>query len=431
MKLTKLSAAWLPGRACRLMPALARMGAGTASQLIPGVSGLNNNVRIYMIFNTMYGQIFILLFISFHFSFAKISLDVPDTLYLNTDYSLNSLFEDTTDSGYFADYWNWQLYVFDGSTVRSLEKVDSLYGYNNSIWTMRIDAIPDLFSRSSYINYTQFHVWIHGSYHKVYLGYIICFTDDNNNSYHSIIKEIKIIGEETTSPIGTTDVVGIDPHSHPGYIHENASASFRAVNILDDFIGSDSYTEFWNWRLFIFHTNGLYILAKADSLPSNKEGIYLYTCEWNIDIDEIPNNYTWITDSSGQILSFLTVNTTDIDSVYFSIIEKLILYENSTSIINSKNDPGCFTLFQNYPNPFNPTTKIEYSLNQPSNVEIEIFNQLGQRIKKYYEGKKLTGNYSVTWHGFDENNSKVASGVYYYRIKAGEHIQIRKMVLIK
>ena len=85
-----------------------------------------------------------------------------------------------------------------------------------------------------------------------------------------------------------------------------------------------------------------------------------------------------------------------------------------------------FLLKQNYPNPFNPSTKISYALPQNSFVELKIFNLLGQQIATLVNQEKSAGTYEVN---FDASN--LPSGVYIYKLQAGEYVQTRKMVLLK
>lgn len=88
-------------------------------------------------------------------------------------------------------------------------------------------------------------------------------------------------------------------------------------------------------------------------------------------------------------------------------------------------------LSQNYPNPFNAGTDIRYSLPYRSQVTIEIFNLLGQKIKTVVDEEKPAGNYTVTWDGTDDRGNTVASGIYFYRIKAGNHVDSKKMLMLK
>jgi hypothetical protein len=88
--------------------------------------------------------------------------------------------------------------------------------------------------------------------------------------------------------------------------------------------------------------------------------------------------------------------------------------------------PYDFGLGQNYPNPFNPTTTISYSLAKRSDVTIEVFNLVGQKVTTVHEGSLEAGMHEFTWDG-----SSSASGVYFYRLTAGDYVETRKMILLK
>ncbi len=91
-----------------------------------------------------------------------------------------------------------------------------------------------------------------------------------------------------------------------------------------------------------------------------------------------------------------------------------------------------FSLFQNYPNPFNPSTSIAYTLPQSEKVTLEIYNVLGQKVRTLIRGQRQIANtYRVQWNGEDHSGQRVASGVYFYRLKAGNFIKTRKMMLLK
>jgi aminopeptidase N len=88
--------------------------------------------------------------------------------------------------------------------------------------------------------------------------------------------------------------------------------------------------------------------------------------------------------------------------------------------------PDKFSLFQNYPNPFNPVTKINFDLPNNSLVVLKIYDILGKEVKTLVNEKLNAGSYSVDWNALD-----FPSGVYIYRITAGNNIDTRKMLLIK
>lgn len=93
--------------------------------------------------------------------------------------------------------------------------------------------------------------------------------------------------------------------------------------------------------------------------------------------------------------------------------------------------PVATTLNGNYPNPFNPETTISFSLKEQSKVRIEIYNVLGKLVKTLVNDERPAGNYTAIWNGTDNGGRDVASGVYYYRMKAGKYSSTRKMIMLK
>ncbi|MCD4796026.1 MAG: T9SS type A sorting domain-containing protein [Candidatus Cloacimonetes bacterium] len=86
-----------------------------------------------------------------------------------------------------------------------------------------------------------------------------------------------------------------------------------------------------------------------------------------------------------------------------------------------------------YPNPFNPTTTISFNLTAENaeNAELEIYNLKGQKVKTLVNEKLNAGQHSVSWSGNDENGRSVSSGIYFYKLKAGDFEQTKKMMLLK
>ncbi len=93
--------------------------------------------------------------------------------------------------------------------------------------------------------------------------------------------------------------------------------------------------------------------------------------------------------------------------------------------------PNDFELLQNYPNPFNPETEIAYTIPEGSDVSIDIYDLLGQKIGTLVDSYKSPGSYVVTWNGRDDVGRKVSSGIYFYKLRAGDFTQTRKMSLMK
>jgi hypothetical protein len=90
------------------------------------------------------------------------------------------------------------------------------------------------------------------------------------------------------------------------------------------------------------------------------------------------------------------------------------------------NIPSDFYLSYNFPNPFNPSTKIRFSVPHTSIVVIEVFDILGNEIETLVNEEKQTGTYEITWYA-----EQVPSGVYFYRLQAGEFIETKKMLFLR
>jgi len=103
---------------------------------------------------------------------------------------------------------------------------------------------------------------------------------------------------------------------------------------------------------------------------------------------------------------------------------------------DKSNLPEKVFLSQNYPNPFNPSTSIQFKVwslefGEPIHATLIIYNLAGQKVRTLVDEKKLPGNYQVIWEGRDDKGKKVSSGIYFYRFKAGDHFELKKMIMLK
>jgi hypothetical protein len=93
--------------------------------------------------------------------------------------------------------------------------------------------------------------------------------------------------------------------------------------------------------------------------------------------------------------------------------------------------PESYRLAQNYPNPFNPSTNINFDLPEPAPVSLQIYNSIGQLVSTLINEQRPAGYHSVVWNGSDDSGHLLPSGVYFYRINAGNFVESRKMMLVK
>lgn len=131
--------------------------------------------------------------------------------------------------------------------------------------------------------------------------------------------------------------------------------------------------------------------------------------------------------SGGEVINTKEINTGESFEVTDSEVDKITL--NATEVTDSpkqKEKPEDFALDQNYPNPFNPATVISYDLPETAHVTLEVYDLQGRLIGTLVDEEQQAGNHEATWDASD-----LASGVYLYRLSAGDFVQTRKMMFVK
>lgn len=162
-----------------------------------------------------------------------------------------------------------------------------------------------------------------------------------------------------------------------------------------------------------------------DTTVTDSDGFYMFSNledgAYNVTVSHI--GY-WSADSSIENISVSSDTVAGMDFTLEPVISDL-------TAKGGRALPAAFGLTQNYPNPFNPVTRIRYQLPQSSHVLLEVFNTLGKRVAVLADAAQPAGYYSLTWIARDEQGNRLPSGIYVYRLRAGNFNQIRKLVLVK
>jgi hypothetical protein len=136
----------------------------------------------------------------------------------------------------------------------------------------------------------------------------------------------------------------------------------------------------------------------------------------------VPHVYAY-TDSSGAGTMVYRLKQQDVDGTLWYSEPRTVVV---TDVSGQGTPPRVFALGQNYPNPFNPGTMITYALPAAADVRLSVYDMLGREVSVLVDGRRDAGEHRLTFDG-----SALASGVYVYRLRAGDFVQSRRLVLLK
>ena len=103
----------------------------------------------------------------------------------------------------------------------------------------------------------------------------------------------------------------------------------------------------------------------------------------------------------------------------------------AVAAVSDTDQPAAFALAQNVPNPFNSSTILRFALPQAADIELTIYNLAGQKVAHLTRGWHAAGHYTTHWDGRNDAGVRLATGVYIYRLRAGEQVQVRKLLLLR
>jgi hypothetical protein len=238
-------------------------------------------------------------------------------------------------------------------------------------------------------------------------------------------KNIEFIDRNDTLAVNNIEELNQATRTQPFELEKDSEFLF----MLTSYVALPGITEIYldeneevNFSLELVNLKRETVSATFDQLTYGKSNISDYkVSDYTVDCEGVePGEYYLRLNTSlkGDGLFYLTNSHNDRTNLSKSYAEKINLKDYST--------PITYYLSQNYPNPFNPETKIRFSIPNDDHVKIKVYNTLGQRIKTLLNKDLQSGHHVVKF-----NASDLASGIYYYRIEAGDFQDVKKMIMIK
>jgi len=174
------------------------------------------------------------------------------------------------------------------------------------------------------------------------------------------------------------------------------------------------------------HLNSIHFIDNNTGWAVGTEGTILYTTN---------GGEKWCSQTSGTIETLTSVYFTDSNTGWAVGYNGTILKTTNGGVSFVEEEeideiPTGYSLTQNFPNPFNPSTKIRYSVPQSSRIVIKVFDLLGNEIETLVNEEKVVGTYELTWYA-ESATGGLPSGVYFYQLRAGDYIAMKKMILLK
>jgi hypothetical protein len=166
---------------------------------------------------------------------------------------------------------------------------------------------------------------------------------------------------------------------------------------------------------------------------SKQDNIYIAAYAW----DDTSGVYVKINESEWELIGlnqeFVSTLFIKDSSLYAGTNEGIFARDLITDIEEGEftYSKKKFEVYSCYPNPFNNVTKLKYHLNIPTNVNIKIFDILGNIVKTLFNDNQGEGGYTLIWDGKDNNNNSVVSGIYLVKLQVDKEIKVQKLILLK
>ena len=229
----------------------------------------------------------------------------------------------------------------------------------------------------------------------------------------------------------TRFTINVSPTQDPPRAFEWVSASVDSINITQ-LNALDNFTLEWTESADVDQDTIDYIVY-ANVGQYSKEEIYDTTgLSYPIPYQDIAEEAFRDVPGNNATIRFSVWAYDGTDSLKISGDDR-VLYVNRYEYLKLEENgiPSSFALHDNYPNPFNPKTQIRFNLPQRNNVNITIYNMLGQKVKVFSMINTPAGTHSITWNAANQNGQPLSAGVYLYQMISKDFVQTRKMVLLK
>mgnify|MGYP001223435473 CR=1 FL=1 len=229
----------------------------------------------------------------------------------------------------------------------------------------------------------------------------------------------------------TRFTINVSPTQDPPRAFEWVSASVDSINITQ-LNALDNFTLKWTESADVDQDTIDYIVY-ANVGQYSKEEIYDTTgLSYPIPYQDIAEEAFRDVPGNNATIRFSVWAHDGTDSLKISGDDR-VLYVNRYEYLELKENgiPSSFALHDNYPNPFNPKTQIRFNLPQRNNVNITIYNMLGQKVKVFSMINTPAGTHSITWNAANQNGQPLSAGVYLYQMISKDFVKTRKMVLLK
>ncbi len=181
---------------------------------------------------------------------------------------------------------------------------------------------------------------------------------------------------------------------------------------------------------YIESVNLLGLYEKGDSIyyipPVSANLGQICTLNFYLDLELLKSQYVFKYKIQAKDKGLIPHYSTCPDTGYFS----LVYVDSTTNITDNVKKSYNFALAQNYPNPFNPSTNIKYAISSPQYATLKVYDILGNEVATLVDEYKTAGSYEAEFQS-SIGSKQLASGIYFYQLKAGEFVETKKMILLR